>query len=329
MSSDAHHFPHIQLADSEGLYQRAQEYLSWLALQNYSPVTVKGREESLYWFIEWCGQRHLHRPGQITKPIVERYQRHLFHYRKQNGQPLAFSSQHRLLVSVRMWFKWLARENYILYNPASDIDLPKVGKRLPKAVLTPSEAEHVLSQPEIDNSWGLRDRAILEVFYSTGLRRMELVRILVADVDSARGTLFVRQGKGQVDRMVPIGERALLWVDKYLDEARPQLACGKDDGQLFLGRFGGAIPLDSLSRLVRKYVRQANVNKPGSCHLFRHTMATAMLENGADIRFIQAMLGHAKLETTEIYTQVSIKKLKEIHTLTHPARVRGAREEES
>ena len=144
---------------------------------------------------------------------------------------------------------------------------------------------------------------------------MELVRLQVQSVDTERRTLLVRQGKGEKDRMIPIGERAVLWIEKYLADGRPQLACGRDEGVLFLNRLGEAIRVDSLTTTVRGYIERARIGKAGSCHLFRHTMATLMLENGADIRFIQAMLGHVNLSTTEIYTQVCINKLKEIHTL--------------
>jgi integrase/recombinase XerD len=126
--------------------------------------------------------------------------------------------------------------------------------------------------------------------------------------------------------MIPIGERALQWVDKYLETTRPELACGRDEGRLFLSRYGQAISPNGLSSLVRNYIDKAHIGKRGSCHLFRHTLATLMLENGADIRFIQAMLGHVKLDTTQIYTQVSIKKLKEVHTLTHPAKTKRTKQ---
>jgi len=131
----------------------------------------------------------------------------------------------------------------------------------------------------------------------------------------------VRQGKGKKDRMIPIGSRALAWIDKYVLEVRPTLARQPDDGTLFLSNQGDTFSPNRLSQMVREYVDGAQLGKSGACHLFRHTMATLMLENGADIRFIQAMLGHAELSTTQIYTQVSIRKLKEIHSLTHPARL--------
>ncbi len=314
-------FPHIQnLADPHGLYVLLQDYLAWLRGRNYSEATIAGRELFLCALLDWCGQRAIIRPGEITKPLLERYQRYLFHYRKANGDPLSFRSQYNRIVAIRTWFKWLARQNHILTNPASDLELPRLEKRLPKAILSEREAEIVLSQPDVREPLGLRDRAILETLYSTGIRRMELIGLRVPDLDTERGTLIVRQGKGKKDRMIPIGERAVAWIEKYLADVRPELACGRDEGVLFLSRYGEAIGPNGLTTLVRGHIERARLGKQGSCHLFRHTMATLMLEHGADIRFIQAMLGHVSLNTTEMYTQVSIKKLKEIHTLTHPAK---------
>ncbi len=130
---------------------------------------------------------------------------------------------------------------------------------------------------------------------------------------------MVRQGKGKKGRMIPIGERAVAWIEKYVTAVRPGLVVEPEDGTLFLTNIGGSFTPNRLTQLVRNYVDAAAIGKRGACHFFRHTMATIMLENGADIRFIQEMLGHAELSTTQIYTQVSIKKLKEIHTATHPS----------
>ena len=150
---------------------------------------------------------------------------------------------------------------------------------------------------------------------------MEVVNLKLYDMDVDRGTLMVRQGKGKKDRMVPIGKRAIGWIEKYITEVRPRLVVDPNNVTLFLTHLGDDFTTNRLTQLVREYVDAADIGKRGSCHLFRHTMATLMLENGADIRFIQAMLGHAKLETTQIYTQVSIRKLKEIHEATHPAKM--------
>lgn len=169
----------------------------------------------------------------------------------------------------------------------------------------------------------------VRLFYSTGIRRMELINLTVQDIDAERGTVMMRQGKGRKDRMIPIGERALDWTQKYREDVRGVFASGSDDGTLFLTTLGEPFAAGRMTQLVRGYVNAADTGKRGSCHLFRHSMATLMLENGADIRFIQAMLGHAELSTTQIYTQVSIRMLKQIHTATHPGRpIRARRQQE-
>lgn len=304
--------------DPEGLQVAIRDFLEWLSVHNYSSVTVKNRERALHRFTLWSAERSLARPSEITKPIVERYQRWLFHYRRPSGAPLSFRSQAQIITGVRGLFRYLARQGRILMNPAADLDLPREEKRLPRAVFTAQEADQVLNQPNVEDLLGLRDRAILETLYSTGIRRSELVNLLVHDLDLNRETLFVRLGKGKKDRVVPIGERAIAWIAKYLYEVRPRLVVEPDPGNLFLSLQGGAIALASLTDSVRNYVIRSGVGKMGACHIFRHTMATLMLEGGADVRFIQEMLGHANLQTTQIYTRVSIQKLKAIHDATHP-----------
>jgi len=270
-------------------------------------------------FVAWSEERGVYRPGEVSKPVLERYQKHLYHYRQKSGRPLSFRSQRGRLGSVQAYFKYLSRENHILYNPASELILPRAEKRLPRFVLSSSEVEQILNQTNVRDVCGIRDRAILEVLYSSGIRRMEVINISIYDVDVERGTLFVHQGKGKKDRVVPLGERAISWLEKYLSESRPKLAIEPDDGTLFLASHGEGLTLNRLSRLVRSYIDAAEVKKPGACHLFRHSMATLMLENGADIRFIQEILGHANVSTTQIYTHIAIQKLQEIHRATHPA----------
>ena len=304
-----------------------QQHLEWLRVQNYSEYTVKNRRVHIGFFLDWCSERSITEPVDVTRTVLESYQRHVFHYRKKNGEPLGFTGQHARLVPLRVWFRWMAREHYILHNPASELELPRTGFRLPKAVLTAQEAELVLQQPNVNDVLGLRDRALLETLYTTGMRRLELSRLKIYDLDLERGTVFIRLGKGNKDRIIPLGERAVLWVRKYLEQARPQLACEPDDRTVFLSNAGEMFSLDHLSDLVRTHIETANIGKQGACHLFRHTMATLMLEGGADIRFIQAMLGHADLKTTQIYTHVAIRQLKEIHSATHPAKLEREKKE--
>ena len=194
----------------------------------------------------------------------------------------------------------------------------KAEHRLPEATLSAEEAEAVLQGPDVTTVLGVRDRAILEVLYSTAIRRAELIGLRIWDVDHARGTVFVGQGKGARDRHVPIGARALLWVSRYFDLVRPKLVA-KETDVLFLSASGEPLCADWLSRTTKAYIAAGAPTKRGSCHLFRHTAATLMLEGGADIRYVSEMLGHAKLDTTALYTRVSIAKLCAVHAATHPA----------
>ena len=318
------HTPRSPISDPRnphGWHAMTESFLEWMAVQNYSPKTVDNRRSYLRYFVEWCQERGLHQPMEITKAILERYQRHLFHHRKRDGLPMSARSMHSRLVPIRAFFKWAARNNRVLYNPASEIDLPRLEKRLPKHILNASEVELIMAQCPLSDPLGIRDRAMLETFYSTGMRRSELAHLKAVDLDYERGTLMVRQGKGRKDRMIPIGERALAWIRRYTEEVRPGLVREPDDGTLFLTNLFEPFTPNRLTQLVREYIDAADLGKRGSCHLFRHTCATLMLEGGADIRFIQQLLGHAELSTTQIYTQVSIQKLKQIHTATHPARL--------
>lgn len=307
-----------------GLARYAAAFHEWEAVVAYSPRTISAQKHAIGRFIAWCDERGLERPQDITRPILERYQRHVYHYRKHNGQPLTISAQLGLILPLQAWFKWLTKQNHILYNPAADLDLPTRPKALPKGLLSVAQIEDVLNTCDVTRPEGLRMRAMLEVLYSTGIRRFELAGLKLFDVDIERGALMVRQGKGAKDRLVPVGERACAWLKKYLDEVRPERVADRDDYTLFLDDDGCGFDPGKLGDHVKKHLTAAGVTHAGACHLFRVACATHMLENGADIRYIQSLLGHAKLDTTQIYTQVSLAKLKEVHNATHPARLHRA-----
>lgn len=294
-------------------------HLEALAVKQYSQQTIKTRRDQVGVFIRWCADRGLENPLDLTRPVLERYQNYLFYYRKRNGQPLSFRTQYGMLVPLRVWFRWMSRANHIPHNPALDLELPRTGHYLPKHVLSVDEVEQVLPQPNVSDPKGLRDRAIVETLYSTGIRRGECVQLKLYDIDLRGGTVFIRQGKGRKDRVVPIGDRAIRWIEKYLCKVRPRLAVEPDDMTLFLSQYGEPISRDHLSGMVHDYVESANLGKGGGPHLLRHTMATLMLENGADLRFLQEILGHENIATTQIYTHVSIRQLKQVHDNTHPA----------
>ncbi len=303
---------------SHPLTRYMHAHFEWMLTHGYSADTVRARKIAMKRFIVWCAEHELDDPRLITAPVLERYQRHLFYYRKADGTPLTFGSQLGALAPLKTFFKWLTREHHILYNPASELVLPKQPKRLPRSLLAQEDIEAILHEAEPSSAAGLRDRAMLELLYATGLRRMELPALQRYDVDLARRLVFVREGKGAKDRVVPLGERAAAWVDKYLLESRPQLLAGECEA-LFVTDYGEALTPEWLAAKVKRYMQFAGIDKPGATHLFRHACATHMLENGADIRYIQEMLGHSQLSTTQIYTHVSIGKLQQIHAATHPA----------
>jgi integrase/recombinase XerD len=306
-------------SDPKGLTNLLLRFLDWMRQQNYSPRSVEIREKQLSYFLVWAHERGITRPNEVTKPVLDRYKRYLYHYRRSDGRPLTFRTQHSRLSPLRVFFKWAARNNYIAWNPASELELPRVESRLPKHILTKDEAELIFSLCDLETPFGLRDRAILETFYSTAIRRTELINLTLFDVDTGRGTLSVRQGKGGRDRIVPIGDRALAWVEKYQWDARPQLAKGQDDGTLFLSGLGEKITSAHMTKMCRDYILKADIGKTGSCHIWRHSAATALLEAGMDLRHLQAFLGHANLNTVAVYTQVGIKALKDLHQAMHPA----------
>jgi integrase/recombinase XerD len=322
--------------DSDSVNEIAKmgiQHLEWSLSRGYSPSAISTRGYHLGEFVSWLALRGITRAQEVNKSILERYRSHLSHHIKRDGHCLGAKTQQSRLISVRVFFRWLAKMNYILINPALELELPKIGSSLPPHVLTLKETEAIMNAVNLSNPLGLRDRAILETLFSTGIRRGELARLKLYDLDGEGGTLTIRHGKGNKDRVVPIGERATAWIEKYISELRPKLVEARhnrdhdhdsdnDEGNtntIFLTGWGRAFTLCSLGNLVTGYVKKAKIGKIGSCHLFRHTMATLMLEGGADIRYIQEMLGHVNLETTQIYTRVSIKQLKEVHKKTHPA----------
>lgn len=310
--------PRVVSSEPGSLRAHVPAFLEAQRVRNFSETTIGAREYQLDVFMTWAEARDVKRPNQVTRPILERYLRHLHYRRREDGKPLSITAQLGAIGAVRAYFRWLSKQNLLLWNPAADLDMPRPERRLPKAVLTIDEAEKVLGQADVRTPMGLRDRAMLEVLYSTGLRRTELANLELTDIDYDRGTLLIRLGKGKKDRMIPIGERAVAWVERYISDVRPTHVMKSAEKALFLTATGEAFLPESLTLLVSRYIAAADIGKSGSCHLFRHTAATLMLEGGADIRFIQQLLGHASIRTTEVYTQVSIRKLKQVHSDTHP-----------
>jgi len=308
------------LAAPDAFPSLVARHLAWLRMHNYAKSSVEKADYILRGFVSWCNDRGIHEPKEVTRRIIERYQTWLYAYRTAKEKPLKMATQASRLTHVRMFFKWLTKERLILFNPTSELELPKRNKTIPRNVLTVAQVEKVMSQIG-ETTIGHRDRAILETLYSTGIRRSELANLEPYDIHSQQGTLMVRLGKGQKDRVVPISQRACDYIQTYMQRSRPLLANQNSGRTLFLSIRGNPLQVEYISKIARTYVEKAGINIEGACHIFRHTMATLMLENGADTRHIQKILGHESLNTTQIYTKVSIKKLKEVHQKTHPGAV--------
>ena len=302
------HWPHI-LIDG---------WMGKLEIKNYSPRTLQMNKGALNQFVDWCEERDLKDPTHITKLHLESYQRYLWRYKKVNGKPLSVNTQRQRLGAIQRLFSHLVKNNFILANPASDLDLPKKPHReLPRG-LSIDEVNELLNVPDVTDPLGIRDRAILETFYASGIRRMEMVNLDIRDVELKSRTIHVRKGKGGKDRLLPIGESAVYWVQRYLEVTRDRLVTDNTEQSLFVSGYGDRFSSGYMGRWFKKIMKKANVEKEGCLHLFRHSCATHMLENGADIRLIQQMLGHQSLETTSIYTHVAITHLQSVYNQTHP-----------
>jgi len=310
------------------LHHLADLWESALRYHNYAERTLAGHRWSLDLFITWARDRDLRSAADITKPILESYQRSLYHYRKNDGRPLSVKSQRDRLSSLQLWFKWLCKENHLPANPASELTLPRPIKRqLPRA-LSAQEIRDLMNTPDITDALGIRDRAILETIYATGIRRGEVVGLDVSDLEVERATLFIRQGKGRKDRVLPIASRALTWLERYLDKARPRLALDIGEQALFLSGYGTRFNVHALGDRVKNLMRAAGIERHGSCHLLRHSCATHLLDAGADTRYIQQLLGHESLATTQIYTHVSIEELRRVVAACHPSAKPEGREKQ-
>ncbi len=227
------------------------------------------------------------------------------------------TSMARVISTFRRFYRYQLREGNITEDPTALIELPKLGKSLPDT-LTEKEVERLLNAPLIEDALGLRDRAMLELIYATGLRVSELVSLRYTQLSLQQGVLRVT-GKGNKERLVPMGDEAVTWLSKYLTESRPDLMLGKGVcDQLFVTRRGSGMTRQAFWYLIKRYAQQAGIKKKLSPHTLRHAFATHLLNHGADLRVVQLLLGHSDLSTTQIYTHVAKARLQTIHQNHHP-----------
>ncbi|MGI6097873.1 MAG: site-specific tyrosine recombinase XerD [Dethiobacteria bacterium] len=229
---------------------------------------------------------------------------------------LAPSTVSRNLASLRSFYQYLVQERILAENPAAEMESPKLGKKLPR-VLTAKEIELLLLQPDTTNIVGVRDKAMLEVLYASGIRVSELVSLNVQDLNTQVGILRCR-GKGGKERIVPIGSMAVRSVQHYLDHCRSKIVKNKEEKALFVNQHGRRLTRQGFWKILKKYVQKAKIKGEITPHTIRHSFATHLLENGADLRSVQEMLGHADISTTQIYTQITRRKIKEVYDQAHP-----------
>jgi integrase/recombinase XerD len=250
---------------------------------------------------------------------MDDYAAYLNTYRKVlDNQPLSPAQKRNLLTFVKTFVKYMYTKNLLDINTLENIELPSRGEQIPRSLYSVEEIEIVLEQPLMFGIKGLRDRVILETFFATGIRRGELVRLGIDDLDFNAKLIRVH-GKGKKERLVPISIRGCEWIAFYLGKIRPKFAHIGSGKSLFLANNGKRYIPGKLSDMASQYVKLAGFDRSGACHLYRHNTATTMLDNGADLRHIQEMLGHASILTTQLYTHVSRKKLSEVYEATHPS----------
>jgi len=279
----------------------------WLE-DGLSANTLAAYRRDLVAFNQWLGE-HGKTLDQAQGPDVLAWQ-------AQEHQHTKPSTANRRLATLRRYYRWARRVGRVQVDPCLQVVAAKQALRLPKT-LSEAQVEALLNAPD-HTERGVRDRAMLEVLYATGLRVSELVNLGVLDVSLSDGVIRVVQGKGGKDRLVPLGQEAAHWIERYLAQARPALLRQRTSSALFVTARAAPMTRQSFWLLIKKYAIKAGVTAPLSPHVLRHAFATHLLNHGADLRVVQLLLGHADISTTQIYTHVARERLKRLHAQHHP-----------
>jgi integrase/recombinase XerD len=283
----------------------------------YAERTAKGYLRAVRFFLDWLSRRGV-ALAEVRADDLLAFQTDLYGLRKRDGKPYSTYDQTYRIAAVKTLFRFLSRRGYLLTDPSVALEYPRQENRLPRGVLTPQEARAIVEAPEPGAPMGLRDRAILETLYATGIRAGELANLKREDVDTEDKLLRVVLGKGKKDRNVPLTRAAAEAIEAYLASERPAMRGARKSTLLFLARRGGKMHDSHLNDVVSKWAFKAGVTRHVTCHSFRHSVATHLLKGGADIRHIQMLLGHSSLQTTERYTRVEVSDLKEVMKRAHP-----------
>jgi integrase/recombinase XerD len=294
------------------------KFLGYLQIRNYSPRTVSDYGYNLGSFFRFLEQKAITDVQGITTATLLDFQRWFYYQPTKRGQARGVVNQNLVLATVKSFFRFLKNEGYLHANPAEAVEYAREPRSLPRNVLTPKEANRIIDSIDTTTALGYRDRTILEVFYATGVRNQELRRLAVADANLEEELLRVNGGKGGHDRVVPLSRVACKFLETYIKGIRPQLVGGKATDKLFVSMRGNPIDAHTVGDVVKKYARLASVKKHVTPHVWRHTCATHLVKNEANLRHVQDILGHRSLNTTERYLSLTITDLKEAHRKYHP-----------
>jgi integrase/recombinase XerD len=295
-----------------------QSHLDALVIEGRSPHTVRNARSALKELAAFLSRQGIASVEQMSHDILMQFRRELCSRPTRSGSHLSPGSQREHVGKLRTFCRWLFEVDWIGVDLGKRIPQPRKGYRLPKAILEIGEVDRILASPDMSTAAGYRDRVILEVLYSTAIRRQEAATLVLNDIDTRGGYVTVRNGKNGKDRVVPIGTSACEVLQGFLGHIRPLWPGADRVPQLFLTRFGFAMQPAGIWHVVKKYARIAGIRKPVSTHTFRHTCATQMARAGVPIRHLQELLGHESVETTQIYTQLAIADLKAAHRRFHP-----------
>jgi integrase/recombinase XerD len=293
------------------------EYRRYLWATGKSPCTIRNASYALKDFQRYLEAEGISELTGLTQEVMVAYQLELSFRLTGKGGLLGLRSQVQLLGVARSFTKYLTDNDYLAHDPGAALRLPKKPKRLPKVILNSQELSQLMHAPDMRTNRGYRNRIILELLYDTGIRRAEVASIRLSDLDLESGYILIH-GKGNKERVVPVCGRVCDLMRSYIELVRPSFLLGRDEGFLVLNRWGAGMDVNGIWAAVKRCVRLARLQKNVSPHTFRHTCATHMLKNGAPIRHVQELLGHESLESTQIYTRITINDLKEIHARCHP-----------
>ncbi len=293
-------------------------YLDELKILNRSPLTIRNIRNALKQMISFLETESITELDQFNRDVLTLYQEELTYRLTDKGKQLSARTRGKYLCCIRGFTKYLYEQDYLAADLSKTIKLPRQPQRLPKVILNTAEIKKMMAAPNMQTNDGYRNRIILEILYDTGIRAAEMAGIKTNDLDLVNGYLHVRSGKGEKDRVVPVSSRVCELIKNYLLMIRPAMLKGKDKGFLVLNRWGMLMTPTAVWAIVKKCTHLAGIKKNVTTHTFRHSCATHMLKNGAPIRHIQELLGHESLESTQIYTKITINDLKEIHAKYHP-----------